>query len=87
MKKRIVPIIMMLIGILFACAVANAAAVEKTEYTVREGEGSAVVNVMITFDSKITEVVPCVVGATESQLRVILNGAHVVDVSRNSLDG
>ena len=78
---------MMLIGILFACEVTHAAAVEKTEYTVREGTNSAVVNVMITFDSKITEVVPCVVGATESQLRVLLNGAHVVDVSRNSLDG
>ncbi|MBP3400863.1 MAG: N-acetylmuramoyl-L-alanine amidase [Selenomonadales bacterium] len=87
MKKRIALICSMLIGILFACTVAYAAAVEKTEYTVREGEGSTVVNVMITFDSKITEVVPCVVGATESQLRVLLNGAHVVDVTRSSLDG
>ncbi len=87
MKKQIALICMILIGILFASAVAHAAAIEKTEYTVREGKDSAVLNVMITFDSKITEVVPCVVGATESQLRVLLNGAHVVDVKRSSLDG
>ncbi len=87
MKKRITLICLMLIGMLFAVTVAHAAAIEKTEYTVRHGENNAVLNVMITFDSKITEVVPCVVGATESQLRVLLNGAHVVDVTRSSLDG
>lgn len=87
MKKRITLICLMLIGMLFAVTVANAAAVEKTEYTVRQSENSAVLNVMITFDGKITNVVPCVVGATESQLRVLMEGAHVVDVKRSKLDG
>ena len=87
MKKRIISICLILIGILFAVSVASAAAIEKTEYTVRQSENGAVLNVMMTFDGKITEVVPCVVGATESQLRVLLNGAHVVEVARSSLDG
>lgn len=87
MKKRIMLICLMLIGMLFAVTVAHAAAVEKTDYTVRESPDGVVLNVMITFDSKITNVVPCVVGATESQLRVLMESAHVVDVKRSRLDG
>ena len=78
---------LMIIGMMLVAAAASAAVIETSDYTVRSGNNSAVMNVMITLDGKVTEVVPCVVGETQSQLRVLMQGARVGEYKKSKLDG
>lgn len=88
MKKLIMLMMLVLISSVSFSATASAAAIiEKSDYTLRQNDTSVTMNVMITLDSKVTDVVACVVGETQSQLRVLMNGARVGDHTKGKLDG
>lgn len=86
--KKIVILLLMLVGMMAFGAVASAASiVEKSDYTLRQGENNVTMNVMITLDGKLADVTACVVGETESQLRVLMKGARVAGYDKGKLDG
>ncbi|MBO5244830.1 MAG: N-acetylmuramoyl-L-alanine amidase [Selenomonadales bacterium] len=88
MKKRIALICLVLIGMMMITAAAYASGtIEASDYTVHKGNNNAVLNVRITVDGHVSEVVPWVFGETEAQLRVLMQGAHVGSCKEGKLDG
>lgn len=88
MKKIMLVMMLCLMGMMLLGTVAHAAAiVEKSDYTLRQGDNNVTMNVMITLDSKVTDVVACIVGETDFQLRVLMKGAGVGNYTKGKLDG
>lgn len=88
MKKIILLIAILLVGMATFQTVASAAAIiEKSDYTLRQNENTVTMNVMITLDGKVSDVVACIVGETGSQLRVLMKGARIGGYEKGKLDG
>lgn len=88
MKKIMLMLMLCCVAMFAISGQASAAAmIEKADYTLRQGDNNATMNVMITLDGKITDVAACIVGETESQLRVLMKGARVGGYEKGRLDG